>query len=92
MQTVWKYAIPMSSEFTLQMPRGAKPLTVQTQQGAPMMWALVDDAAPMVEHRFALVGTGHPIDYADRYLGSFQYLGTFQAAGGQLVWHLFLRH
>jgi hypothetical protein len=67
------------------MPAGAQPLTVQIQNGAPCLWAVVDPNAPLVLRQFRMLGTGHA--FPEQQFE--QYIGTFPLAGGQLVFHLF---
>ena len=81
--TIWKYEIPIADSFSLEMPAGATILCVQTQEGEPCLWALVDESAEKVQRLFALYSTGHTIND----IGRTQYLGTFQRP--PLVWHLF---
>lgn len=88
-RAVWKWEIPLRTVFTLDLPRGAELLTVQTQYAGgpgetPALWALVDPDAPTETRCFQLVGTGH------RELGEERrYVGTFQLTGGSLVCHVF---
>lgn len=88
---VYKYEIMPGDDIEIEMPRGAEPLSVQTQQGVPMLWALVDPHAPLVTRRFRLTGTGHDIgtDIAARV--AFRFVGTFQLIASGLVFHLFDR-
>ena len=57
MITIYKFEIP-SSTGRVQMPRGAKILTVGVQRDMPQVWALVDTTAPMVQRRLVAVPTG----------------------------------
>lgn len=85
---IWKFAVQPEDSFKVTMPKGAKVLSVATQHGAPMMWALVDaDAAP-VERRVHVFGTGHAVP-ASVAMGS-EFAGTFQLHGGALVFHVFV--
>lgn len=84
MLTIWKYPIPIQGEFTLNMPKGARVLTVQLQYGEPMIWMLVDLTVERHDRVFALVGTGYAVPAGD-------YVGTFQLMGGNLVYHLFCK-
>lgn len=89
MRVIWKYPVPIVDTFALEMPKGAEVLTVQVQGGDAQMWALLDPDRPKVERCFRLLGTGHPLgvgEVSDRF---GRYVGTFQIAGGSLVWHLF---
>lgn len=83
---VWKYGVPVRSEpHAFSMPLGAEVLTVQVQGGEPCLWVKVRPNGPSVERRFRWVGTGQDVD-EEAIVG---YVGTVQALGGALVWHLF---
>ena len=87
MKTVHKFKLPMPSDyFTIEMPRWAKILHVDTQQGIPVMWALVDTDQPMEPRQFRWAGTGHPVEKPGY---EFKYVGTFQGQQGLLIWHIF---
>ena len=89
-KTIWKF--PLSVDGAVEMPVGAKVLTVAAQADErgneqACLWALVDPD-PRCEketRRFRTVGTGHTI--VDP--GSLEYVGTFMFAGGALVFHVF---
>lgn len=84
MKTVWKFRVTADDYFTLDLPKGAKPLSVQEQGGEVQMWCLVNDNETIYERRtFRLAGTGHPIK------DNVVFIGTFQLDGGSLVFHLF---
>jgi hypothetical protein len=87
MRTIWKYPVPASRRGAVEMPKGAKILTVQMQGDDVCMWAMVDPAAPLERRQFLVVGTGHDIPGAD----ALTYLGTFQPdeGGSPLVFHVF---
>jgi hypothetical protein len=82
MKAIWKY--PINPYSTLQMPEGAKVLSVQTQDNQPQLWALVDPDKPKVGRTFAAVPTGDPFDDE-----GYTYIATFQIDNGGLVFHLF---
>ena len=83
-QRVYKYAFSIGDWFTLNMPEGAEPLCIQVQSGTPCLWARVTVGNPPVLHHFRMAGTGHD-------LGSNvgRHIGSFQMAGGELVFHVF---
>ena len=85
MITIYKYEVRIADEFVIEMPKGARILTVQTQGGAPFLWALVENTASMTMRTFALRGTGHQSDG----LALAPFVGTFQLHNGALVFHLF---
>lgn len=82
---IYKYPIAIAEEFTIEMPRSARPLDVQMQRGEPQLWVMVDPDGRLVKRKFALRGTGHDASG----LGFAVHVGTFQASGGALVFHLF---
>ncbi len=86
MQNVFKYTIPMEDYFSLDLPEGAKILTVQEQHGGAQIWALVNPDNPTETRNFRLAGTGHPIKESPDTLN---YVGTFQLAGGSFIGHVF---
>ena len=84
---VWKFDLKVTDFVVLQMPEGAKVLSVaeRGEFGNRLdVWALVDPDAPMRERRFRVVGTGHPFPDAEEC----RFVGTVQTRVG-LVWHLF---
>lgn len=83
MLTVWKYVLPVTDLFSLQMPKGGELLTVQLQGDEAQLWALVEPEREREDRHFRLAGTGRLITE-----NVFQYVGTFQTRMG-LVFHLF---
>lgn len=83
-QRVYKYELPLGDWVSITMPEGAEPLCVQVQHGCPQLWARVTIGNPPVIHHFRTAGTGHA-------LGSNvgRHIGSFQLAGGSLVFHVF---
>ena len=45
MKKIYKYRIEVTDDQNIEMPVGAKILTVQTQNGVPCIWAMVDPNA-----------------------------------------------
>lgn len=84
-KTIWKYTFPPGYSAGIEMPAGAEILCVQVQHGVPVMWALVDPKAPRHLRRFEIVGTG----WDTETIRATDYVGTYQMAGGDLVWHVF---
>ena len=87
MKTIYKYPFPVTDEFTLALPVGARILTVQAQDDTPCLWAEVDPEQTVMDpHDFNLFGTGHPVPDEPG-----TYRGTFQLREGRLVFHLYER-
>jgi hypothetical protein len=83
MLTVWKYPLPPVELIELDMPHGARVLTVQKQGTNICMWALVNPAHELERRGFQIIGTGHEIESVG------EYVGTFQVEGGAFVFHVF---
>lgn len=85
MRRVFKYELDIIGEQAIWAPRDWHPLSVQVQNGQPMLWALVDDSALEVEHRVFVHGTGHLVHHA-----AVAFAGTFQLSDMGLVFHVFV--
>ena len=86
MKRVYKYPLDIQDEVIVMMPKGARVLSVQVQNGRPCLWAAVDpNEMTLEERRFRIAGTGHPIQ--DDVVDGF--IGTIQMYDGRLVFHLF---
>ncbi len=90
---VWRYPVRPGT-FDLQMPGRANVLSVQVQDGAPVMWSLVEVDMPTRRRRFALLATGDTFESDDLAPASVaangvpSFVGTLQMPDG-LVFHLF---
>lgn len=82
--TIWKYPLPANDKFVVDLPKGAKVLSVQMQNDAPQMWVLVDSTAPKRTRNFYLAGTGERLPLV---ISQAEFIGTFQTDA--MVWHLF---
>ncbi len=86
MKTIYKYKVYPTDDFDLLLPKGAYILCVQTQDGEPFIWAMVDTEAPKEIRKFVLRGTGNTLPELP-----LVYIGTFQIRNDLLVFHLFER-
>lgn len=87
---IWKYPLDILGNQLIEMPQGAKLLSVQMQGDQPCLWTLVNPLATRVLRGIYIVGTGH--DLTDIYHTMGRHIGTFQVAGivvGALVFHAF---
>lgn len=82
---IFKYPIDIDDTITVRMHKDARILHVDTQDGEPMLWAMIDPEMPLVDRVLYIRGTGHELGEARHA----NYIGTFQMAGGRLVWHVF---
>jgi len=64
MVKVFKYPIEVNDHFTLFLPKGAKILKVECQNGEPCLWTLVNPDNPVERRIFRFAGTGHPMGIA----------------------------
>ena len=85
MVSIYKYKLSDSDELTINMPKGAKILSIQVQAGIPCMWVLVDEMADREDRYFQTKGTGQEIPNIE----GLTYISTFQEP--PFVWHLFER-
>ena len=83
MRTIWKWPL-LAETTTINMPHGAKLLTIQEQDGLPVLWAMGDPGVMMYPRTFRWYGTGHKLPDEPG-----EYVGTFQMRGGELVVHVF---
>lgn len=84
MSRIWKYELEITDEQTVEMPRGAKVLSVANQGGKLCLWAEVDPSERIVVRHFLVIGTGHQIteDFDLR-----KFVGTVLME--PFVWHVF---
>lgn len=82
MKTIWKWILPIDGMISA--PIGAKVLDVQSQDGEPCLWLLVDPSGCKVDRKFTTYGTGHQVPDDPG-----EYVGTYQLLDGALVFHVF---
>ena len=85
MTVIYKYEVPFP-EGVVKLPREARILSVQVQQGRLCMWVEVQPEAPLVDHYFMSVGTGVALEPLVQSGARLKYITTWQA--GPFVWHL----
>lgn len=81
---IWKYQLLTIGINEIEMPKGAKILSLQMNNKIPCIWAIVNPNAEKEIRRFNIYGTGHNITEDD-----LKYIGTFQMHNDMLVFHLF---
>ena len=85
--TVYKYVLKFNPLERIQMPEGAKLLSVQMQQGKICIWALVDPLRPAENVYVHIRGTGF-CSKDIKNLDQQEFIGTVQFIDGT-VWHVF---
>ena len=89
MKSIWKYAFTSEQVISFTMPRDAKILCVDEQDGDMCLWAEVEVDRKTEIRQFAVIGTGWDI-HEDSYSGlTREYIGTVQQMSGALIWHIF---
>lgn len=79
---IYKYELPTHGPLAL--PRGAKVLSVGTQNGTPHLWAEVDPDEHVIEGRtFVPVPTGGGV-----YEG-LEFIGSCHGVEGWMVFHIY---
>ena len=83
-QTIFKYPLIVDGNQKVLMPKGAKIISLQTQNDVPCIWAIVDTDSEIEERHFKTVATGGNIrnNFA-------QYIGTYLLNNGNFVGHVF---
>lgn len=82
---IYKYPVPLETDFSIEMPYGAVILSFQCQKNKLMLWALVDTGFANIKRQFKLLGTGQSIERES----IIKYIGSTQMDDGLFVWHLF---
>jgi hypothetical protein len=85
-KVIYKYPLTINTNQFLNLPKGAKILTVQLQSNIPYIWALVDPKEETGEVPIYMVGT----DISFPNPVSLEYIGTVQIVEREVtVWHIF---
>jgi len=62
-EVIWKYTLSITSGAQrLEMPQGARLLSVAEQAGKLCLWAMVDPAKSHTTRYVEVTGTGQPLD------------------------------
>ena len=72
MRSIWKYPLKVTSAQDIEMPDGARILSVQMQGEQPCLWAEVDPNQVRERRKFFVAATGGPAPERAQYLGTFQ--------------------
>lgn len=87
-QVVWMFPLQLVDRQEVELPRGAKPLTIINRNEQAVLYAVVDPTQTEKETRIIWChGTGHRVAKPDT---SSKYIATTLFANGRLVFHWFL--
>lgn len=75
-------------EQIIHMPSNYIFLRFEVQKTIPCIWAMVDVKSEMIYRKFRTYPTGVEVGY-DNYVGILPYVGSYQMADGNLVFHVF---
>ena len=84
MTAIWKFTLAIANMQDIEMPRGARILSIAQQHGKLCLWALVNPEADRVKRALRIAGTGHQCDARAAH-----FVGTVLCNDGLLVWHVF---
>ena len=89
MKKIFKYSLDVTDSQFVDLPEGAKILTVQFQGCWLCLWAEVDPTARMEPRGIVIYGTGHPMsEYTESVRKPKEiYIGTVQK--DEFVWHVY---
>lgn len=92
MKQIWKFKLEITDDQVIDMPESAKILTVQIQDGFPVLWAIVKDGVVPYCQRQRIIktyGTGKTLsERTDTpVFRKRKYIGTYQIKG--FVGHVF---
>ena len=84
MKVIYKYPVDLLNSC-IRLPANGHILKINTQNGQPMCWAMVDpESEDFIDVKLKILGTGHRFDPSK--VGD--YVTTFYH--GPFVWHVFL--
>ena len=88
-KTIHKYSLEMVNQQKVVLPKNARILTIQFQEGDPKLWYLFDTKEEETEERLIeLFGTGHILVYNEDI--ARKYIST--VVEEELVFHFFERN
>jgi len=81
MRTIHKYPLAIVDEQIITTQRSKWLHVGLDPQGTPCIWAEVDTRNESVRRSILIIGTGNPIPYGAKHIGSF--------VQGSFVWHVY---
>lgn len=86
---IFKYELKITDRCVINMPENAIILNLQVINEKPYIYAAINESNAMVERTFMTFGTGHILPLDSMLDDGFDYIGTYQLQGGDLVFHVF---
>lgn len=86
---IFKYVLETVGSQIIDVPLGAKFLSVNSQHDKLCLWAIVDpDQEKRERWGVEICGTGLSADHVVD--GTYQFIGTYVVNHGLLVWHVWI--
>ena len=86
---IFKYKIELIGKQEIELPYGARILSVINQQGNIVLYALIDPELPVIHtHEIRIIGTGNEVTFET---SDYTFLGTVSIIRGELIWHVFYK-
>lgn len=85
MKTIWKFPIPVTDSWVIEVPKGAVFLNVAESEvpATISLWAEVDPEQPLVPRMFVVLGTGNQMPEGIH----LRHVSTVRDR--QFVWHVY---
>lgn len=84
MRMIYKYQLHIADEQEIQVPKDAKPLCAQIQNGILCVWFETDPTTDKAWRKVRVIGTGNALPS----MADYQYLSTVQMP--PFVWHIYV--
>ena len=84
---IFKYSLDPRQDY-IELPKGARILSIQSQYEVPQLWALVDSKNPIVKRKVIFAVTGQNLTNDE--LKGMLYVATGQLSHGNFVYHVFI--
>lgn len=81
------YELPFFGEASLEIPYGARSLSIKMEHRKLVLFALVDSESTVETRRFRVYSTGEKVSRPD--LDSLSFIGTVQDEHWSEAWHVF---
>lgn len=89
---IWKYTLKAETEQQLELPFGARILSVKEQGGFIVLYALVNPReVDKAIYSILVYGTGHTINVTAN-INTYDFLDTVKMENGLLMFHVFYKH
>jgi len=85
MPVIYKYPLQVSPQQHIDIPNGARFLSIKTQRGDPVLWALVNPKESLRRYTIYTLPTGLEIESIRG-----NYVDTYLVSNDSLVWHVFI--